>query len=110
MGRDGGGHLLPGARILGALSGAASGPWRRPSSRRARGAREAALKALISNDVDAGQHPTAVQIWGFGDREMYFVGCPMPQESSRTGRHLQDNLSLDEVVESLKASMETNQS
>ncbi|MBM6594618.1 hypothetical protein [Microvirga pudoricolor] len=61
-------------------------------------------------DIDVEGHATAVQIWSFGDREVYFVGCLMRQESGNTGIHFQANPSMDEVVKKLKASLTANKS
>lgn len=54
-------------------------------------------------DIEVGSHPTALQIWSFGDKEVYFVGCLIQLREGRPFIHLQAYPVIDEVIKKLKA-------
>ncbi len=58
-------------------------------------------------DIEVANYPAALQIWSFGDREVYFVGCLMRVEAGRPFLHMQAFPRVDEVIKRLETNVMT---
>jgi hypothetical protein len=58
-------------------------------------------------DIEVASYPTGIQIWSFGDKEVFFVGCLMRLREGRPFIQLQAYPLMDEVIKKLKAGVES---
>ena len=60
------------------------------------------------SDAYAGAYPVSLQIWSFGDKEVYFVGCLFRMREEGMQLQLQVDSSADDVVAKLKTISDSN--
>lgn len=59
--------------------------------------------------IEVGNYPLSLQIWSFGDQEVYLVGCLLHRKQEKAQVELQIRNSVDEIVKHMKIQLSQKQ-